>query len=234
MGTKMIFHIAYITNGKRNDFIKLSVSAFEKIVDSEDELKFYFVGNLQGDTELMNKGKYQHFVEKDHQGWITRKKNIAKDLIKEFSNSEDIVLILADDVAPTKKVLENLKKHVANGVEIVAPKIIKNLKHPNLRTFDWCSIGGDKGHTLLCFDDIDDHAYIDGSTMIVKAAVLDKVVWNEDLFINQMEDVELSRRLIKNAIIRGAKDVVFYGPYQNWPRSSKPALCKNPQDCTCQ
>ncbi len=40
MGAKMIFHIAYITNGKRNDFIK--VESFEDIRKTAyylDELK---------------------------------------------------------------------------------------------------------------------------------------------------------------------------------------------------
>lgn len=236
MKENSIIHIGFITNGKNNDMLSEAIKIYENLeIPTNHELKFYVVGNLDNDTNILHKVQYLHFTDEDDKGWITKKKNLLKKMIRENQRTEeDISFVLADDLYPTKNtLLEAHKTLIKEKNEIVAPKIIKDLDKPNQRTFDWCTIGGPNGHRLLCFEDYEFYAYIDGSTLVFKTSISDTFHWNESLFLNQMEDVELSRKLIIEREVKPNPKMIFYGPKQNWPSYRKPIKCLFPEDCKC-
>ena len=82
-----------------------------------------------------------------------------------------------------------------HGYGIAAPKIALE---DGLRALDWAVVRGDN-HTwceggLLRYRDYSDFSYAPGGLTLVRKAFWEEFPWAEDLFWNEHEDVELSRR----------------------------------------
>lgn len=72
---------------------------------------------------------------------------------------------------------------------------VRLLNPDGTRYWDWATIGGARGHTLLDYDERDDFVYVTGGLAIMRARVHDAVPWDDDRGFYQGEDVEWSSRL---------------------------------------
>jgi hypothetical protein len=133
------------------------------------------------------------FVEADagfeSQGWITRKKNqlVAR------ARHENVV-IAHDRYTIEPDFLERMREFGADWSFVVCRQV-----RPDGRRFpDWVALGSEWAWSapgMLEYGDWTRHLYINGGIMIAKAECLRAIPWNELLFWNQAEDVELTRRL---------------------------------------
>lgn len=123
------------------------------------------------------------------QGWITRKKNqlIAR------ATGENVV-IAHDRYTVAPDFLESLHEFGGDFACVVC----KQLRPDGRRFPDWVALGSAWSWTapaMLEYGDWSRHLYINGGIIIAKTALLRSIPWNELLFWNQAEDVELTRRL---------------------------------------
>jgi GT2 family glycosyltransferase len=72
---------------------------------------------------------------------------------------------------------------------------VRFLNVDGTRFWDWATIGGPRGHTLLGYDEVDPFVYVTGGLCIMKAHVAARVRWGEHQGFYQFEDVDFSRRL---------------------------------------
>ena len=63
------------------------------------------------------------------------------------------------------------------------------------RFWDWATHGGPRGHVLLDYDESDDHVYVTGGLVLLKAEVTDRVQWDDGRGFYQGEDLDFSSRL---------------------------------------
>jgi FkbM family methyltransferase len=122
-------------------------------------------------------------------GWITRKKNL---LVKVAS--QPISIIAHDRYQFPAAFIEQLHEFGGDFDVLVCRQTMQDGR----RFPDWVALGADWSWTspsMLGYGDWSRHLYINGGLMIARTAMLKKVPWNELLFWNQAEDVELTRRL---------------------------------------
>jgi glycosyltransferase involved in cell wall biosynthesis/Tfp pilus assembly protein PilF len=72
---------------------------------------------------------------------------------------------------------------------------VRILNPDGSRFWDWATHGGPRGHVLLDYDDTDDHVYITGGLILLKAQVTDRVKWDDGRGFYQGEDIDFSSRL---------------------------------------
>ncbi len=137
------------------------------------------------------------------QGWITRKKN----QLVEAAGFENVV-IAHDRYTLAPDFLARMRAFGADfDVLVCAQKLPGGERFP-----DWVTSGSAWGHgaaALLDYDDYCPHLYVNGGIMVAKRDTLACTPWNELLFWEQAEDVELTRRLQHRGIVpRVARDVV--------------------------
>ena len=63
------------------------------------------------------------------------------------------------------------------------------------RFWDWATVGGPRGQTILDYDEVDPFTYITGGLCVMKASVATRVQWDEGRGFYQAEDLDFSRRL---------------------------------------
>ncbi len=184
-----------ITDGKRRDrlfaFIK-SIYALERTGGQEVEVLVCGPATIRAD--LATTFPAVKFVpdtgEFNEQGWITRKKNQLVDLAR-----HDNLVIAHDRYTIDPGFLRALREF--GGDFSIA--VCRQLRTDGRRFPDWVSLGTQwswSSPALLEYGDWTPHMYINGGIIIAKKEILQKVRWNELLFWNQAEDVELSRRLM--------------------------------------
>lgn len=71
----------------------------------------------------------------------------------------------------------------------------KLLNADGTRYWSWATVGGPKGHVLLEYYEKDPFLYVTGGLCIMKSWVADKVQWDPVRGMNELEDVDFSRRL---------------------------------------
>lgn len=76
--------------------------------------------------------------------------------------------------------------------EVLAVRI---LNPDGTRFWDWATHGGPKGHVLLDYDEDDEHVYVTGGLILLKAHVADRVKWDNGRGFYQGEDVDFAARL---------------------------------------
>lgn len=123
-------------------------------------------------------------------GWITRKKNLV---CSEAQYSDIVVCHDRYEFSPTFFEAFNYWGH---GYGLASPKTI--LKDGR-RGLDWGVVRG-LNHTwceggLLHYRDYSRFSYVPGGVTMVRKVFWEKFPWAEDLFWNEHEDVELSRRV---------------------------------------
>lgn len=72
---------------------------------------------------------------------------------------------------------------------------VRTLNPDGSRYWDWCTSGGPEGHRLLDYAETSDHVYIGGCFCLLRAEVLDRVRWSDELRFYEAEDVDFSQRL---------------------------------------
>lgn len=129
------------------------------------------------------------------QGWITRKKN----QLVEAATGE--VVVVAHDryeLAP-----DFLTELVAYGPDF-ALLVCRQETLDGRRFPDWVTIGAQWSFApvgMMQYGDWEPGAYVNGGVMIARREVLLAHPWNDMLFWNQAEDVELSRRLFAAGVV---------------------------------
>jgi len=189
-----------ITDGKRRDrlsaFIQ-SVYALERANGQQVEVLVCGPNTIKADLAAMF--PQVHFVvdtgDFAEQGWITRKKNQLVD-----SARYDTLVIAHDRYTIDAGFLLALQQFGSDFSVAVCRQV-----RPDGRRFpDWVSLGAQwswSSPAMLEYGDWTPHMFINGGIIIGKTEVLRMVRWNELLFWNQAEDVELTRRLMSQGFI---------------------------------
>ena len=130
------------------------------------------------------------FHEPDEYGWITRKKNL---ICSEAKYSDIIVCHDRYEFSPS---FFDTFDQWGFGYGIASPKtILKDGK----RGLDWAVVRGSNYSWseggLLNFRDNSHYSYVPGGVTMLRKSFWKKFPWAEDLFWNEHEDVELSRRI---------------------------------------
>ena len=126
------------------------------------------------------------FVE---QGWITRKKN----QIVDHAQYENV--IIAHDRYTIKADFITCLQAFGGDFSFL---VCRQLRPDGRRFPDWVALGCEWSWSppaMLEYGDWTRNMYINGGIMIAKTRHLKQTRWNELLFWNQAEDVELTRRL---------------------------------------
>lgn len=76
--------------------------------------------------------------------------------------------------------------------EVLAVRI---LNPDGTRFWDWATHGGPRGHVLLDYDEDDEHVYVTGGLILLKAHVAERVKWDDGRGFYQGEDVDFAARL---------------------------------------
>lgn len=121
-------------------------------------------------------------------GWITRKKNLLVNNL----HSENIIIVHDRYIVPC----DFLQKFYEFGADfdLISPGQTRD----GLRFPDWTATSSewDSSRTyLLPYNACSRSSYINGGAIIAKRSILARNGWNELLFWDQCEDIELTRRL---------------------------------------
>lgn len=128
--------------------------------------------------------------EHDDFGWITRKKNI---ICQEAKYSD--VVVCHDRFEFSEDFFEAFGRW-GHGYGIATPKVVLE---DGRRGLDWPVVIG-PNHAwseggLLRYRDYSEHSYAPGGVTLIRKSFWMDFPWAEDLFWNEHEDVELSRRV---------------------------------------
>lgn len=133
--------------------------------------------------------------EFSQQGWVTRKKN---QLVAAMTSP--LVVIAHDRYVIPPDFLERLTEFGADVDVLVCRQ-----EMPDGRRFpDWVTYGSAWGGTyaaMLPYGEWCRYLFVNGGLMIARREVLHAIGWNELLFWNQYEDVELTRRLQAHGLV---------------------------------
>lgn len=137
-------------------------------------------------------------------GWITRKKN----LVVQAARYETIVLCHDRYVVPTD--FMQLLRAFGGDFDTLVPR---QIRPDGARYPDWVTLGSAwhwGAPAMLHYDDWTPFIYINGGAIIAKVALLREIPWNDLVFWNQAEDVELTRRLQARGVVpRLARNVTL-------------------------
>jgi glycosyltransferase involved in cell wall biosynthesis len=142
-----------------------------------------------------------NFSERDDLGWITRKKN----LICQGAEYSDI-LICHDRFALTPSYFADWSA-AGYCYGIAAPRVRLT---DGRRALDW-AVASSQNNTwshggLLDYRSYSSYVYVPGGATAVRKAFWQQFPWNENLYWNEHEDVELCRRAQRNG------EIVSLGP----------------------
>jgi len=204
------FSFGVITNGNKLENLKSFIDSILKIIlDEFEQLEIIVCGPKNIENEIKNYCSSIKFINEPDKfksiGWITKKKNMIVDA-SEYEN-----LIIAHDryIFPTD-FIKNFKNFGQDYSVIVCKQELEN----KIRIPDWVTIGSEWGWTtpgILEYGDWSHYNFINGGIIIAKRNVLKKSPWNELLFWNQAEDVELTRTLKQNGFVpRLARNILVY------------------------
>ena len=185
-----------ITNGQRPEYLKAlfdSIKALDNpsqipieiLVCSPDKVRDQLLQSGYDITHVPDPAGF------DSLGWITKKKNLL------VSKATQRHVVIAHDRYWFPA--DFLQKLIEFGGDFSALTCRQTL--PDGRRFpDWVTMGSEWSWTspaVLAYGDWSRHIYINGGLIIANTDVLRSTPWNEMLFWNQAEDVELTRRLMR-------------------------------------
>ncbi len=199
-----------ITNGKKDGQVDKIIESIhgQKVKNYEIIVCGKYAGKRKGEVKSIE------FTHKDDRGWITKKKNLLVAAAK-YQN----LVIVHDRIIFSDGWYEGMKKY-GNYFEALSCAVL--LKKNNARAGDWLTYGSDlrlyryktaygdvqKGvdsHEgmigLLEYRDWDEGVFIAGFMNIFKKSVWERFPWDESLFWNEAEDVQLSSLHHKNGVV---------------------------------
>ena len=144
------------------------------------------IESIQGQPDV----KEIQFSERDDFGWITRKKN----LICEAATHSDIV-VCHDRFEFTQHFFDAFKTWGTN-YGIAAPRLVLP---DGRRGLDWGVVRGENltwcQGGLISYRDYSQYSYVPGGVTLIRKSFWEQFPWSEQLYWNEHEDVELSRRV---------------------------------------
>lgn len=204
------FSFGVITNGNKLENLKSFIDCVLNIITDENEqIEIIVCGPNNIENEIKNHCSTIKFINEPDTfksiGWITKKKN----MIVEASEYENLIIAHDRYIFPND-FIKNLKIFGNDYSVLVCKQELEN----KTRIPDWVTIGSEWGWTtpgILEYGDWSNYTFINGGIIIAKRNVLKKSPWNELLFWNQAEDVELTRTLKQNGFVpRLARNILVY------------------------
>ena len=193
------FSFGVITDGRKPEYVDSfirSVRAIEGVAGIEAEIIVCGPEAVRSQIESASDVRLvvqpEAFAER---GWITRKKN----LIVAAARHENVV-IAHDRYTLMPDFLEKMRGFGGDFDVLVCRQVTAN----GGRMPDWVALGTDWNWSppgMLEYGDYHPHLYVNGGVMIAKRHVLQAHAWNELLFWNQAEDVELTRRMTHAGLV---------------------------------
>jgi hypothetical protein len=186
---------AIITNGKRDNNVLACINSIENLLKPKTNFTIEILICSPESTKkfLENNSKIFEHTDEPSQfsniGWITRKKNSLTRL-----STQPYIMVAHDRYTFSKDFLIQLIAYGGDFDTLVCRQIMSDGR----RFPDWVCSGSawSWGHpAMLSYGDWSRYIYINGGLMIARTNVLLEHKWNELLFWNQAEDVELTRRL---------------------------------------
>ena len=193
------FTFGVITDGRKPEYVEhfiRSVRALDGLSDIDSEI--VVCGPESVRTQLDDAPDVRLVVQPDafaDRGWITRKKN----LIVDAARYENLV-IAHDRYSLAPDFLHQMRSFGGDFDVLVCRQVTAN----GSRMPDWVALGTDWNWSppgMLEYGDYHPHLYVNGGVMIAKRHVLQAHAWNELLFWNQAEDVELTRRMTHAGLV---------------------------------
>lgn len=181
-----------ITQGKRQEFVeKLLDSIIEQKIP---EFEIILVGNYTHpiNEKYIDKVRIIPFSQQDEKGWITKKKNI----VAQNARYENL-LVVHDRFVLDKNFYSGMCRY-GNSFSILT---CKQEMYDGTRTPDWVSINNSHAWVspaCMEYEDYSPLVYCNGGLTIIKKTIALQHPWNEMLFWNQAEDVELTHRLFRH------------------------------------
>ena len=200
-----------LTLGKRKSSVEKYIESIYKQKVNNFEILMIVPRKLDW-LETYPNVKQIEFSEKDDIGWITRKKNI----ICENSRFSDI-LICHDRFYLADTFISDFEKW-GYHYSIAVPKVfVPNL---GMRGLDWAVVSSEN-HAwsqggLLNYRAYSRFAYTPGGATIIRKSAWEKYPWNENLYWNEHEDVEMSRRMQRDGEVIMLADVLVYAEDDRW------------------
>lgn len=204
------FSFGVITNGHKLENLKSFLDSVLKITtDDCDEIEILVCGPKIIENEIKHHSSLIKFIEEPNDfksiGWITKKKN----MIVEASKNQNLIIAHDRYIFPSD-FLQNLKSYGPDWSVLVCRQELTD----NTRIPDWVTIGSEWGWNtpgILEYGDWSHYNFINGGIIIAKNDILKKSPWNELLFWNQAEDVELTRTLKQNGTVpRLARNLLVF------------------------
>lgn len=204
------FSFGVITNGNKLENLKSFIDSVLRLsIDECDKIEIIVCGPNSIENEIKNYCSSIKFINEPERfksiGWITKKKN----MIVEASENENLIIAHDRYIFPSD-FIKNLKIFGQDYSVLVCKQELEN----KTRIPDWVTIGSEWGWTtpgILEYGDWSNYIFINGGIIIAKKNVLQKSPWNELLFWNQAEDVELTRTLKQNGFVpRLARNILVY------------------------
>lgn len=187
------FSFGVITDGKRLELLKDFINSIENLEKNGENIEVIICGPSSMQNEFNNTSLDIKVISEPNNfreyGWITKKKN----LITQNAKYENLI-IAHDRYRIAKSFLQDFKKFGGDYSVLVC----RQLQGDGRRIPDWVTLGTQWAWTapaVLEYGDWSRHLYINGGIIVAKTEILRKIGWNELLFWNQAEDVELTRRL---------------------------------------
>ncbi|MBS3132992.1 glycosyltransferase family 2 protein [Candidatus Woesearchaeota archaeon] len=174
-----------ITNGKRKEEMESLIASIRK--QGIPNYEIIVCGTYWDRNEPFF--RYIPFSEHDDRGWITRKKNI----ICENAKYENI-MVVHDRLSLDDGWFEGMKRY-GNNFEVLS--CVQLTDGAKMRAADWVTSCCSKMPgiiALLDYRDWDSWIYPNGGLIMLKKSVWAQVKWDEALFWNDCEDVELGHR----------------------------------------
>lgn len=181
-----------ITNGKRDDWIEKMLESIRQQHIPEYEVIVCGTHHQRNEPNF----KYIPFNMRDEKGWISRKKNLIAENAR-FNN----LCIMHDRLFLHPRWFAGMKKYGDTFEAITCRQILDD----GDRAGDWLTTNGRYNKKtayfqqyrieLLNYHDWDFWAYLGGQLAIIKKHVWKEIPWNETLYWNDGEDVDLSLRL---------------------------------------
>lgn len=204
------FSFGVITNGHKLENLKSFIDSVLNITtDESEQIEIIVCGPNNIENEIKNHCSTIKFINEPDAfksiGWITKKKN----MIVEACENENLIIAHDRYIFPDN-FIKNFKIFGQDYSVLVCKQELEN----KTRIPDWVTIGSEWGWTtpgILKYGDWSNYTFINGGIIIAKSNVLKKSPWNELLFWNQAEDVELTRTLRQNGFIpRLARNILVY------------------------
>ncbi len=199
-----------LTTGRRLEHVTRFIDSIEQHCREPYEILLVSPVSL-GDLERRPHVRVLRFAERDELGWITRKKN----LICEQAAYSDI-LICHDRFS----LGEDFTAATANWGYAYGLAAMRVKLPDGRRGLDWAVVSS-QNHVwseggLLDYRAYSQYAYNPGGSTMIRKAFWRDFPWNENLFWNEHEDVELCRRVQRAGGVIGLSAATLVAAEDRW------------------